>query len=552
MAFEVVEKDLLGRIGRLATKTGVIETPLLLPVVNPLVQPLSPQVMTRDFDCQALIANAYLLKKNFGDEVTAHGIHEFLGFHRVVMTDSGAYQLLVYGDVEVSPVEIARFQEDIGSDIAVMLDVPTGWNLPREKAEATVEETLRRARVTLAALTRRDVLWVGPIQGGNHLDLVAHAATAIGAMGFHITALGSPTQVMERYLFPVLVDMIMAAKQNAPLHRPLHLFGAGHPFMLALAVAMGCDLFDSAAYALYARQGKYLTPHGTSRLRTLEYFPCSCHVCATHTPKELRAMPPQERERLLAHHNLATCFTEVRRIKQAIREGRLWELLEVRSRSHPALLDALKRLQTYRHVLEAHSPASKGRGLFFFDAAGLTRPAVLRHQIKLSRWQPPRGGRVLVFLPPPPSKPFHRSREVKRIRRAIDKAGAVVEALQFCVYAAPFGVVPLELDEVYPLSQYEASVPIDRATEDAVIDEVCTYIREGHHGCSAVVLHAEADAWGPRLTHACEAACSQRGLSFHAVEGTAKTWSKRAVEGFVAQVVCALQSGKVKDDAEDD
>jgi 7-cyano-7-deazaguanine tRNA-ribosyltransferase len=548
LAFEVVEKDVLGRIGRLTTKTGVIETPLLLPVVNPLVQPLSPQVMERDFDCQALIANAYLLKKNFGEEVTACGIHEFLGFHRVVMTDSGAYQLLVYGDVDVSPVEIARFQEDIGSDIAVILDVPTGWNMPKEKAKDSVEETLRRARVTLDALTRRDILWVGPIQGGNHLDYVAHSAAAIGAMGFPICALGSPTQVMERYLFAVLVDMIMAAKQNAPLDRPLHLFGAGHPFMLSFAVAMGCDLFDSAAYALYARQDKYLTTHGTSRLRTMEYFPCSCPVCSKHTPKELRAMPPQERERMLAQHNLATCFTEIRRIKQAIREGRLWELLEVRSRSHPALLDALKRLQSYRRVLEAHSPSSKGRGLFFFDATGLTRPAVLRHQIKLSRWQPPQSCRVLVFLPPPPSKPFHRSREVKRILRAVERAVEAVEALQFCVYAAPFGVVPLVLDEVYPLSQFEASVPLDRATEDYVINQVRTYILAGHHGCSRVVLHAEADALGTRLIHACEAACSQRSMPFHASEVTEKTWSKRAVESLVARVVCALQNGKVKDD----
>ena len=165
LTFEVVEKDLLGRIGRLTTKTGVVETPLFLPVVNPLVQPLSPRTMEQDFDCQAIIANAYLLKKNFGDKVISRGIHEFLGFNRVIMTDSGAYQILVYGDVDVNPVEISKFQEDIGSDIAVILDIPTGWNVPREKAKNTVEETLPRARLTLKSLTRKDVLWVGPIQG---------------------------------------------------------------------------------------------------------------------------------------------------------------------------------------------------------------------------------------------------------------------------------------------------------------------------------------------------------------------------------------------------
>jgi 7-cyano-7-deazaguanine tRNA-ribosyltransferase len=548
LAFEVVEKDMLGRIGRLTTKTGVIETPLSLPVVNPLVQPLSPSTMERDFDCQAIIANAYLLKKNFEEEVTARGIHDFLGFNRVVMTDSGAYQILVYGDVDVNPVEIVRFQEDIGSDIAVILDVPTGWNVTREKAKNTVKETLRRARLTLKSITRKDILWVGPIQGGNHLDFVAHSAATVGEMGFQICALGSPTQVMERYLFSVLVDMVMTAKQNTPFEKPLHLFGAGHPFMLSFAVAMGCDLFDSAAYALYARKDKYMTTYGTSRLRTMEYFPCSCDVCSKHTPKDLREMPPRERERLLAQHNLSTIFAEMRRIKQAIREGRLWELLELRSRSHPSLLNAFKRLRGYRRFLEAHSPSSKGRGVFFFDATGLARPAVLRHQIKLSKWQPPREYRVLVFLPPSTSKPFHRSREVKRILRSVENVVEDVDIIHFCVYAAPFGVVPLELDDVYPLSQFEASFPLDVETKDYVINQVRTYILSGKHGCRGVVLHAEADAFGKRLTRECEDACSKRGLTFLTSEVTDKRWNKRSVESLVSQISSALKNVNVKDD----
>ncbi len=548
LAFEVVEKDLLGRIGRLTTKTGVIETPLLLPVVNPLVQPLAPKTMERDFDCQAIIANAYLVKKNYGEEVTVRGIHDFLGFNRVVMTDSGAYQILVYGDVDVNPVEIAQFQEDIGSDIAVILDVPTGWNVPRERAKHTVEETLRRALLTLQSLRRKDILWVGPIQGGNHLDFIAHSAVAIGEMGFQICALGSPTQVMERYLFSVLVDMVMTAKQNTPFEKPLHLFGAGHPFMLSFAVAMGCDLFDSAAYALYARQDKYMTDYGTSRLRIMEYFPCSCDVCRKYTPNDLREMPPRERERLLARHNLSTIFSEIRRIKQAIREGRLWELLELRGRSHPSLLDALKRLQGYRRFLEAHSPSSKGRGVFFFGATGLARPAVIRHQIKLFKWQPPRDYRVLVFLPPSTSKPFHRSREVKRVLRSVEDAVEDANTIHFCVYAAPFGVVPLELDDVYPLSQFEASFPLDAETKDYVINQVRSYILTGNHGCTRVVLHAEADAFGKQLTGECEDACSEKGLSFLASEVTEKTWSKRSVESLVSRISSVLKNGNVKDE----
>jgi len=78
---------------------------------------------------------------------------------------------------------------------------------------------------------------------------------------------------------------VRAAKRGLDPDAPVHLFGAGHPMMLALAVAAGCDLFDSAAYALMARDGRYLTVSGTEHLEDMEYFPCSCPVCASTRPR---------------------------------------------------------------------------------------------------------------------------------------------------------------------------------------------------------------------------------------------------------------------------
>ncbi len=72
-------------------------------------------------------------------------IHELLNFDGVIETDSGAYQILQYGDVEVQPREIIRFQEELGSDIAVILDIPTGQEVSKKHAKWTVDETLRRA-----------------------------------------------------------------------------------------------------------------------------------------------------------------------------------------------------------------------------------------------------------------------------------------------------------------------------------------------------------------------------------------------------------------------
>lgn len=489
MSFEISEKDLQGRIGKLTTKSGVVTTPTLLPVVNPALKPHGLSKLLQEVQCEAIIANAYLLKKHFNDQVIQHGIHDFLGYNGVVMTDSGAYQILVYGDVETSPEEIIEFEESIQTDVAVILDIPTGWNVTKTRAISTVDETLRRAKAAIAQIEHGEILWVGPIQGGNHMDLVAYSAQQISRLPFDIYALGSPTQVMERYMFDVLTDMIVTAKKNTPKEKPLHLFGAGHPFMFSLAVALGCDTFDSAAYALFARKDKYLTVYGTTHLKDLAYFPCSCPCCQRYEPNDLKELPQNEREPLLLKHNLYTCFLEIKRIKQAIHEGRLWELLELRSRSHPRLFTAFKHLTRYRHFLEEVNPSMKPRGIFLFDDYGLARPAITRFHRKLARWKPSTQYRILIFLPNPCSKPFHRSREFRRLQRYLKARIGDRSHLHFCLFGFPFGVTPLELDEVYPLSQYEASQSTTFETIDYVVKCVWKYISEVKHGCTHVIIH---------------------------------------------------------------
>ncbi|MEM3823594.1 MAG: tRNA guanosine(15) transglycosylase TgtA, partial [Candidatus Bathyarchaeia archaeon] len=366
MSFEVKEKDLLARIGKLKTKSGAVETPLLFPVINPVIQPIPPRKLQEDFDCEALITNAYILKKRFKNQPVKEGLHKFLDYDKVIMTDSGAYQILIYGDIEITPTEIVHYQESINTDIATILDWPTGWKVSRTHAEQTVNETLKRARELFKIKSRDDILWVGPVQGGKFLDLIAKSAVDMGKLSFQIYALGSPTEVMESYHFDVLVDMILTAKANLPIEKPLHLFGAGHPLIFALAVALGCDLFDSAAYAIYARENRYMTECGTVRLNELEYFPCICPKCSKTSPKEVIEMPQKERQVFLAEHNLYVCLAELKRIKQAIRDGRLWEHMELRAHGHPALLQALKRLKKYEDFIEKHSPSIKKSGIFFF------------------------------------------------------------------------------------------------------------------------------------------------------------------------------------------
>jgi 7-cyano-7-deazaguanine tRNA-ribosyltransferase len=513
MAFEVKERDLLSRIGRLETKSGTVETPLLFPVINPAVQPVSPRRIREEFGFNALITNAYILKKSFQNQPAERGLHRFLDFDGVIMTDSGAYQILVYGDIETTPEEIVNYQEQADTDIATILDSPTGWRVSRKYAEHTVNETLKRAKQLLRIKNRDDILWVGPVQGGRHLGLVAKSAIEMGELPFQIHALGSPTAVMEQYRFDVLVDMIMAAKMSLPLERPLHLFGAGHPFMFVLAVALGCDLFDSAAYAIYARENRYMTEYGTSRLEKLEYFPCTCPRCSRATPKEVLEMSKEEREVFLAEHNLYTCLTELRRIKQAIKSGRLWEHLELRAHSHPALLQALKRLKKYEDFIEKNSPTTKKRGMLFFNHMGLARPEVVRYRKRFSeRYTPSHEAKTLLLVPQTQTKPYHRSKEFREVAKLLrTRFKDQPNSVHVCFYVAPFGVVPSELDEVYPLSQHETALPLDRETKEYVASQVVEYINRTNY--DTVVLLHDPQNWNNTVLSLSRKVCSTKNVT---------------------------------------
>ena len=83
MVFEVKSTDLLGRVGKLKTKNGVLETPTLLPVVNPRKLEIKPKEIFEEFKYKAIMTNAYLFKKYFEKEVLKKGIHGFLNFPNV-------------------------------------------------------------------------------------------------------------------------------------------------------------------------------------------------------------------------------------------------------------------------------------------------------------------------------------------------------------------------------------------------------------------------------------------------------------------------------------
>src|SRR6478735_1983392 len=292
--FEIKKSDMAGRIGILHTNHGKIETPAFVPVIHPVKQKI-PAKKLREMGFDLVITNAYITLKRYGDEAIRQGIHKIIDYDGAIMTDSGGYQVLEYGDIDVDYKKIADFEKGIKTDIAIPLDRPTGLGLSKKKAIEYVQHTLRVSKETLDARDDNGQIWVGPIQGSEHSDLVKKSTKALIDSGFQMLALGSPVEFMESYEYKLLAKMIMTAKKNIPDSIPLHLFGAGHPLTIPLAVSLGCDTFDSASYMLYAKDNRYMYSHGTLRLEEISYLPCCCPVCSAYSVKELIDEIPQTR-----------------------------------------------------------------------------------------------------------------------------------------------------------------------------------------------------------------------------------------------------------------
>ena len=301
--FEIKKSDLAGRIGILHSNHGKIETPAFVPVIHPVKQAISPKKI-RKMGFDLVITNAYITMKRHGQNATKRGIHDIIDYDGAVMTDSGGYQVLEYGEVDVVPADMAEFEKKIMTDFAIPLDKPTGYGLNKKKAKSFVDQTLKDAKKTLANKIDNGQIWIGPIQGGEHQELVKKCTKNLVNYGFPMLALGSPVEFMESYEYKLLAEMIIMAKKQMPDAVPLHLFGAGHPLTIPLAVALGCDTFDSASYILYAKHDRYIEEDKTIHLQDIRYFSCTCEVCTKFNPKEILSLEPEDKVNQIALHNL--------------------------------------------------------------------------------------------------------------------------------------------------------------------------------------------------------------------------------------------------------
>ena len=467
--FEITNRDGAARIGRIHTKHGAITTPMLLPVINPNLRTIEPREMWEKYGIEALITNSYVIWKHEDLRTTAlsDGIHSLIDFPGAVVTDSGTFQSYVYGDVEVGPEEIVAFQRDMGVDIGTMLDVFGRPDMTREQLENSVQETVNRAEKSLS-VAGSEMLLNGPIQGGTHADLRAESSLLMGSAesegrGFAVHPIGGIVPLMEQQRYQELFEILLASKSNLPPDRPVHFFGCGHPMLFPMAIALGVDLFDSAAYAIFARDDRLLTPEGTVKLGDIQEWPFNSHALFGTTPQGVRDMDRDERSTILAKHNLEVTQSELARCREAIRNGTIWELAEKRSHASPYLREAFLWLQeqlddpddgpigdsVLRMIASTNPLRGGGEGLG--DEIEY-RPHILHIQALLAtRWRVPGSWwdattgppeRVLLIEGAPP--PWRNSALASVIEHLVEEPRTVV------MISTPIGPIPFSIEDVSP------------------------------------------------------------------------------------------------------
>jgi len=213
ISFEVVHKDIMGRAGKLKVGDKIIKTPLLLPVINPHIQLIKPEEMQK-LGVEALITNAYIFSKSeeFRERAIREGLHKVLNFSGVIMTDSGAFQQSVYGDVGFTNSETVNFQRSIGSEIIVPMDIATSPDKSFEEAEEELCVTMERIKEALTIID--DGHLCAPVQGGIHTELRKRAGKEVKDLNIVFCPIGAVVPLMESYRYKELVRVVMAAKSE--------------------------------------------------------------------------------------------------------------------------------------------------------------------------------------------------------------------------------------------------------------------------------------------------------------------------------------------------
>jgi queuine tRNA-ribosyltransferase len=313
------------------------------------VKGLTPSDL-RDARAGVVLGNTYHLYLRPGVDIVreASGLHGFSGWDGPMLTDSGGYQVFslaktrrigergvrfasVYDGSthEFTPELTTQVQEDLGADIAMVLDECPPANAGRAYHEDSLRRTARWAARCKEAHTREDQALFGIVQGGLHKDLRAESLERTVEIGFPGYAVGGLSVGESR---EEMLDALAATAELMPGDRPRYFMGIGDPVGILQVISLGVDMFDCVLPTRLARHGAALTPDGRINLRNApfrrDFGPldpeCSCETCVGYSRAYLSHLVREDEllgHRLLTLHNVHFTVALCRRARAEILAG---------------------------------------------------------------------------------------------------------------------------------------------------------------------------------------------------------------------------------------
>jgi queuine tRNA-ribosyltransferase len=363
--FKLLKKDSRthARRGELTLSHGMVQTPIFMPVgTYGTVKGMTP----RDLDeahAQIVLGNTFHLWLRPGlDVIQKHqGLHDFMGWSKPILTDSGGFQVFSLGALRkiteegvafASPVngdklfmspEISMdIQAVLNSDIAMQFDECTPYEtngIPTDEktAKNSLELSLRwgeRSIQRFKELETGNALF-GIVQGGmfEHLRDVSLAGVAeqdFEGIAIGGLSVGEPKPEFERILSHIGPQL--------PENKPHYLMGVGTPEDLVLGVSQGIDMFDCVMPTRNARNGWLFTRFGDLKLRNATFkddvrpldSTCSCYTCRNFSRSYLHHLQKANEilgAQLNTIHNIHYYLNLMAEIRQALDDDQFPEFV---------------------------------------------------------------------------------------------------------------------------------------------------------------------------------------------------------------------------------
>ncbi len=354
--FELVHRDEKShaRLGKLHTASGIIETPVFMPVgTQATVKTLEPKEIEAVSD-GIILANTYHLWLQPGEAiVSAHGgVKGFMNYQGALLTDSGGYQVFSLSDLRdideegvafrhhksgerlfMTPEISINVQEALGADIVMSFDECPPFDADYTYMKTSVERTLRWAKRGKDAHKNPNQALFGIVQGGPYKDLRRHSLTETLAIGFDGIAIGGLSVGESKQEMYAVLDQLAP---HLPNDMPRYLMGVGTPDDLLEAIDRGIDMFDCVNPTRLARHGAAYTIDGQISIKAARYQDdmapldsgCDCKVCKAYTRSYLRHLFKADEHlgpRLISYHNLYFLKRLMRDVREAIKANRFYE-----------------------------------------------------------------------------------------------------------------------------------------------------------------------------------------------------------------------------------